>query len=157
MTIPPFDMTYRYTQRGFTLIEMMITVAIIGILAAIAYPSYTAHVQKSKRSDAMVSLQDMAQRQESYFLRNYSYASTLTQLNYPSTSGQGLYSLSLTATPAGCAGTQASACSAFSISAAAVSSKPQAYDKTCQTFTLDNRGTQTAKDNTGTAVTTCWK
>ncbi|MEN9502018.1 MAG: hypothetical protein RI964_1303 [Pseudomonadota bacterium] len=143
-------------MQGFTLMELMITVAILGILGAIAYPSYVAQIQKSKRSDAMVALQDMAQRQESYFLRNYSYASTLTQLNYPNISSQGLYSVSVEVTPVGCTGVQTSSCSAFTLSAAAVSSKPQAADKTCQTFTLDNRGSKAAKDKDGNAVTTCW-
>lgn len=157
MTITSFSMRSQQDMRGFTLMELLITVAIVGILAAIAYPSYTAQIQKSKRSDAMVSLQDIAQRQESYFIRNYSYASTLTQLNYPATSTQGLYGLAVTVTPSGCAGTQANPCSTFSASAVAVSGKPQAYDKTCQTFILDNRGTQTAKDKDGVAATTCWK
>ena len=142
--------------KGFTLIELMIAVVIVGILAMIAYPSYTAHIQKTKRSDAKVALQEVAQRQESYFLREYSYAKDLTQLGYPASSHDNLYTLAVTSTPAGCSGLKANACSGFSVTATAASGKAQAGDKACQSFTLDNRGTKAAKDNTNTASTVCW-
>ena len=52
--------------RGFTLIELMIAVAILGIIAAIAYPSYLDQVRKSKRSDAQSALLQAANRQERF-------------------------------------------------------------------------------------------
>lgn len=59
--------------RGFTLIEMMITVAIIGILAAIAYPSYTEHVAKGRRSEVKGTLLEASQWMERFYSENYRY------------------------------------------------------------------------------------
>jgi type IV pilus assembly protein PilE len=59
--------------RGFTLIELMITVAIVGILAAIAYPSYQEHVRKGYRAQAQAHLMDIAHKQQQYFIDNRSF------------------------------------------------------------------------------------
>ena len=65
---------------GFTLIELMIVVAIIGILVAIAYPSYQEHIRKSRRVDAKSAVLDLAARQERYFSVNNRYATTPSDL-----------------------------------------------------------------------------
>lgn len=74
-------------QRGFTLIELMIVVAIVGILAGIAYPSYMDHVRKGNRAKAQAFLMDLAQRQQSYLLVHRQYAADLQQLGYDDGSG----------------------------------------------------------------------
>lgn len=66
--------------RGFTLLELMIVVAIVGILASIAYPSYMDHVRKGNRAKAQAFLMDVAQRQQNYLLVNRQYAATLADL-----------------------------------------------------------------------------
>lgn len=66
-------------QRGFTLIEVMIVVAIIGVIAAIAFPSYQDGVQKSRRSTAQGDLQQLRQAMERHFTKsNFSYLGAAT-------------------------------------------------------------------------------
>lgn len=61
-------------SNGFTLIELMITVAVIGILASIAYPSYQEHVRKTRRSDAQAVMLENAQGLERFFASNNTYS-----------------------------------------------------------------------------------
>lgn len=70
-------------QKGFTLIEMLITVTIVCILAAIALPSYQQHVIRSNRSAAQSQMMDIANREQQYLLANRTYASkALLEENY---------------------------------------------------------------------------
>ncbi|MBS99374.1 MAG: pilus assembly protein PilE [Oceanospirillaceae bacterium] len=63
-------------QHGFSLIELMIAVAIVGILAAVAYPAYTEHIREARRSDARVSLLELTQFMERYYTSNGRYTET---------------------------------------------------------------------------------
>ena len=65
-------------QNGFTLIELMVAVAIVGILASIAYPSYTSYIIKGNRSAAQAQMLDIANRQQQFLLANRAFASTTT-------------------------------------------------------------------------------
>jgi type IV pilus assembly protein PilE len=69
-------------QRGFTLIELMIVVLVIGILAAIAIPSYEAYVKRAARTQATDALTDAAAREERYFYEHNQYTSKMTDLGY---------------------------------------------------------------------------
>ena len=69
-------------SRGYTLIELMIVVTVLGILTALAVPSYLNYVTESARSDAMIGLTTMAARQELFFSNNGQYALTVAELGY---------------------------------------------------------------------------
>lgn len=86
------------TQLGFTLLELMIVVSIVGILAAVALPSYSRYVIRANRTDAMESLTQMMSAQQRYANRNRTYTNDLTQMNYAATptTGNGLYSIQAT-------------------------------------------------------------
>ena len=88
-------------QHGFTLIEMMIVVAVIGILAAIAYPSYQSYVIKTKRADMMTEMQNIASMIESRKLAQGNYSNALKsglEGGYPK-QGSALYTIAITPDP----------------------------------------------------------
>lgn len=114
---------------GFTLIEMMVTVAIIGIVAAIAYPSYVQYVVRSNRAAAESFLMELASQQERYLVDQRVYATTLSALGYaaPPDSVAANYTFAvtantappryqLTATPQGGQATRDTACGALGLS-----------------------------------------
>jgi len=72
------------SQLGFSLLELMIVVAIVGILSAIAIPSYTDYVTRANRTDAMETISEIMNQQQRFVLRNRRYATDLTQIGYGS-------------------------------------------------------------------------
>ena len=69
-------------SKGFSLVELMVVVIVIGILASVAVPSYTAYVTDARRQGAAQEILTIASRQEQHFLDNKTYATSLTELGY---------------------------------------------------------------------------
>jgi len=130
--------------RGFTLIELVIAVAVVGILAAVAMPSYREHIAASRRTDAKSALLAVAQLMERNYTERGTYAGvTLGSTGvYPSTSPQGYYALSIASQDA----------NGFSLLATRAGA--QVGDK-CGNYTYDQAGTKGMVSATYT-VAQCW-
>ncbi len=74
--------TRKSRVRGFSLIELLIVVSIVGILVAFALPSYTQYMVRAGRTEASATLLAVMERQEQYYRNNLSYTTTLTDLGY---------------------------------------------------------------------------
>src|SRR4051812_187589 len=90
-------MNNHYRQQGFSLIEMLITMVTLGIIAAIAIPSYNHYVIQSRRNEAKIALLDLATRMEHYYFENnHSYlGASLTGLGITPITSHGYYSLAI--------------------------------------------------------------
>jgi type IV pilus assembly protein PilE len=142
--------------KGFTLIEIMVTVAIVGILAAIALPNYTSYVARARRADARAQLVQAAQFMQRYFSANDSYTTNRAgvtvnvidaipgSIKQSPSDGAAVYQLSVSATA-----------SAYTLTMAPVSGGVAATDA-CGSFTLTSTG---IRDRTGSGLTkdACWK
>jgi len=123
-------------QRGFTLVELVVTVAIIGLLASIAFPNYMEYVKKGRRAAAQSHLMDVAQRQQQYLLDTRSYAADLSTLNVTTPSDvSSYYTISITVGDSGPP--------SFTATATPVAGSAQASDPT---LTLTNTGAKTPAD-----------
>jgi len=161
----PATVVSKQTQRGFTLIELMIVVAIVAILAAVAIPAYRDHVIKSHRTNAESFMMQAANKEEQILLDMRSYAPVTTgNANFvnppalPATATSGInlavpnhvaqdYNITITTNAAG------TTPPTYTITAAPKDAQ-QSGDVLCKTLTLDQAGNKAATGPGG--ATACW-
>lgn len=130
-------------QRGFSLIELLVVITILGLLAAIAVPAYSSYRQRANRAEARTTLLEAAQIAERHFVRNNSYIGA----DVPDTSPHRLYRIDFVpdGVPIG---------SAFTLTATAQGS--QGGDRDCTTFSITSTGAKTGKNHLGVENPSCW-
>ncbi len=138
--------TRQWLAAGFTLVELMIVIVIVGILAGVAYPGYQDYVERSRRIDAKSLELLTGQRLERGYANNATYDGCVHD---PLESTEGYYRASVI--------TQSSDPTLYTVTVIALTSEPQINDTDCARFVLDQSGTRLAfdaddKDTTGT----CW-
>ena len=140
MTARPHQRFAHHAQRGFTLLELVAAMTIIGILAAIAIPNYSEYVMRGYRASAQAFISDVASRQAQFFLDRRAFAGTIAALNMTAPNDiANRYTIAITTT----AGPPAT----FTVTA--TPNGPQATDR-CGAMTIDQTGAKTA------AGTRCW-
>lgn len=140
-------------QKGFTLLELMVTVAIIAIIAAVAYPAFTKSAMKGRRADAKASLNQHAQALERCYATYglYNSPNCATEVNssqaFITQNSQKQY-YSITGTLTG---------TTYILAATAASTGPQANDTGCTILTINSTGQQGSGSTTATTDTGgCW-
>lgn len=137
--------TFKRLQTGFTLVEIMIVVVIIGILAAIVMPAYSDYVQRGKAAEATSTLSDLKVRMEQYFQDNKTYADTggLTAPCSPAAGSTRFFTYACT--------TQTAA--NFTLTATPIAGQ----DVDNFSFTIDDAGAKTSTfDGTTPSPNICW-
>jgi type IV pilus assembly protein PilE len=145
-----WQMKYRYSDRGFTLLELMIVVAIVAILSAIAYPSYSKYVVRTRRTAAAGCLSEYANYMERYYTTNLRYDQDVNAVANPFTkldcdTQTSAYYKYDDGTP-----TQ----TGYTVEAVPIGAQ-LAADTQCGTLTLNQTGTRNIQNGSGT-VAQCW-
>lgn len=133
-------------SSGITLIEILITLAIIAILSTIGYPLYSDYVIKSRRTDAKAALMQIIQAQQRHYTAHSTYTTDLSKIGYPKAaavlSDGGHYAITATS------------CGAGITSCVTLTAVPQFTDDDCKNMILDSTGAKSVSASSTTAK--CW-
>lgn len=143
--------------HGFTLIELMIVIAVIGVLSAVAYPAYQAHVLRTHRAVAAACLQELALQMERRYTLKMAYDQPVTTLPAAAcvAAAAGRYQFAFGVAPGAAVGTAAGPTPA-SYLLQAIPQGAQANDRDCGTLGLDQQGVRTRSGNAAN-VQSCWR
>jgi type IV pilus assembly protein PilE len=139
------------SQRGVTLIELMVVMMIIGVLAAIAYPSYRQQIRRSNRTEARVALEQTASALEKCYTRYMAYNDIANCPAADQFDGGGAF-----LTPRGFYQVTAAIPNATQYTLTATPQGQQAQDAECMNFTLNQTGTRGVSGTASTQPARCW-
>ncbi len=135
----------RRVELGFTLIEVMVVVAVVGILVGIAIPSYRSYVLKSRRADALAALSQSQVMLERCYAQSFSYSAICAGLPvFPVASERGYYRIGMSNQTA----------TTYTLTATPVGS--QVSDTLCAAISVDQANRKVAADSSAVAQTACW-
>jgi len=157
MRLAPAGIEAARNSEGFTLMDLVAALAIAGLLACLAVPSYRAHLIRAHRAEARSALLALAAAEESFHLECNGYTAVLDEsvdtscsppsLRFPASAGQGDYALVVTSADA----------TGWAAAATAVIGGQQERDERCRVFRLDSTGGRTASTADGIANDEdCW-
>ena len=146
-----------HQEQGVTLIELAVTVVIVGILASIAVPSYRNYVLRANRTEGRAALLALATAQEKFYLQCNTYTATLDpeaatdcdtgQLQFPIGSERGYYTITVTAADA----------TGWTAAAEPAGDSPQLKDFDCQRYGLTSTGAKSARTSADALNNSeCW-
>lgn len=130
-------------KKGFSLIELLCVLAIVGILVSLAFPNYQQYVLRARRSDAKTSLLDSAAKLERFYINHLSYKGAHRELKFPINSQQGFYQIQL------------SVANERQYLLKAIPLRQQQLDKDCYTFTYNELGLEGVEGGAAIAEK-CW-
>lgn len=154
-------------QTGLTLIELLVAVAIVGILAAIAIPSYDYYTRNTKRTAVKTTMEQVRSLEEQYYANNKTYTGDLTQFGYTNSplsvdktgkeitvagSGDITYQVNVNTLADG----NLKFCASCQYEIIAVPQNTQTKDTNCAVMWYNSLGQKGSEDGSGTTTTTCW-